>query len=306
MSLAKHEITHRDPQNIFKNLNCSLERRGAYQNISSCLCPCFFSVFRLLSQLDETERAFDEFWVRHQTKLEQCLQLRHFEHNYREVSWFLLAQSAQVKSSLWNPKSDPRIPAAGEDSVGAGVRETSDLLWGRNQPSLRWSYLCWAHRLWGESQRKYTETVWCHRVPDNTSLNHIFLIRLISKLLSAINYEQMVFKKFFCWSTGGAGQSGVVGPGGWGPHSEVPLCSGLHSAQMHRDQHNQWGCEGQSEGQEGPTPQSHEAASRFGKGKSRTCTTVVVWYICYCKGSAALPRLPNGWMMGSTCWRLNQ
>uniref|UniRef100_A0A3B4G5W0 Guanine nucleotide exchange factor DBS-like n=1 Tax=Pundamilia nyererei TaxID=303518 RepID=A0A3B4G5W0_9CICH len=43
------------------------------------------TVQRLLSQLDETERAFDEFWVRHQTKLEQCLQLRHFEHNYREV-----------------------------------------------------------------------------------------------------------------------------------------------------------------------------------------------------------------------------
>ncbi|XP_038576800.1 guanine nucleotide exchange factor DBS isoform X2 [Micropterus salmoides] len=43
------------------------------------------TVQRLLSQLDETERAFDEFWVRHQTKLEQCLQLRHFEHNFREV-----------------------------------------------------------------------------------------------------------------------------------------------------------------------------------------------------------------------------
>ncbi|XP_035533165.1 guanine nucleotide exchange factor DBS isoform X4 [Morone saxatilis] len=43
------------------------------------------TVQRLLSQLDETARAFDEFWVRHQTKLEQCLQLRHFEHNYREV-----------------------------------------------------------------------------------------------------------------------------------------------------------------------------------------------------------------------------
>uniref|UniRef100_A0A665UWS3 Mcf.2 cell line derived transforming sequence-like b n=1 Tax=Echeneis naucrates TaxID=173247 RepID=A0A665UWS3_ECHNA len=43
------------------------------------------TVQRLLSQLDETERAFDEFWVRHHTKLEQCLQLRHFEHNYREV-----------------------------------------------------------------------------------------------------------------------------------------------------------------------------------------------------------------------------
>uniref|UniRef100_UPI0037E82596 guanine nucleotide exchange factor DBS isoform X2 n=1 Tax=Semicossyphus pulcher TaxID=241346 RepID=UPI0037E82596 len=43
------------------------------------------TVQRLLSQLDETERAFDEFWVRHHTKLQQCLQLRHFEHNYREV-----------------------------------------------------------------------------------------------------------------------------------------------------------------------------------------------------------------------------
>ncbi|XP_037542487.1 guanine nucleotide exchange factor DBS [Nematolebias whitei] len=43
------------------------------------------TVQRLLSQLDETERAFDEFWVRHQTKLQQCLQLRHFELNHREV-----------------------------------------------------------------------------------------------------------------------------------------------------------------------------------------------------------------------------
>lgn len=55
---------------------------------------------RLLSQLDETERAFDEFWVRHQTKLEQCLQLRHFEHNYTEVSWFLVAPKDQAKSSF--------------------------------------------------------------------------------------------------------------------------------------------------------------------------------------------------------------
>uniref|UniRef100_A0A674PDB9 MCF.2 cell line derived transforming sequence like n=1 Tax=Takifugu rubripes TaxID=31033 RepID=A0A674PDB9_TAKRU len=47
------------------------------------------TVQRLLSQLDETERAFDEFWMRHQTKLEQCLQLRHFEHNYTEVRTLL-------------------------------------------------------------------------------------------------------------------------------------------------------------------------------------------------------------------------
>uniref|UniRef100_A0A8D0D142 MCF.2 cell line derived transforming sequence like n=1 Tax=Sander lucioperca TaxID=283035 RepID=A0A8D0D142_SANLU len=57
------------------------------------------TVQRLLSQLDETERAFDEFWVRHQTKLEQCLQLRHFEHNYREVSW-KLALLDQVSEKL--------------------------------------------------------------------------------------------------------------------------------------------------------------------------------------------------------------
>ncbi|CAL9690013.1 unnamed protein product [Knipowitschia caucasica] len=47
------------------------------------------TVQRLLSQLDETERAFDEFWLRHQTKLDQCLQLCHFEHNYQEVSSLL-------------------------------------------------------------------------------------------------------------------------------------------------------------------------------------------------------------------------
>ncbi|KAM8721795.1 guanine nucleotide exchange factor DBS isoform 4-T4 [Acanthopagrus schlegelii] len=43
------------------------------------------TVQRLLGQLDETEAAFDDFWERHRTKLEQCLQLRHFEHHFREV-----------------------------------------------------------------------------------------------------------------------------------------------------------------------------------------------------------------------------
>lgn len=41
---------------------------------------------RLLAQLNETEAAFDEFWAKHQQKLEQCLQLRHFEQDFREVS----------------------------------------------------------------------------------------------------------------------------------------------------------------------------------------------------------------------------
>nr|XP_020447632.1 guanine nucleotide exchange factor DBS-like isoform X2 [Monopterus albus] len=43
------------------------------------------TVQRLLGQLDETEAAFDDFWERHHTKLEQCLQLRHFEQHFREV-----------------------------------------------------------------------------------------------------------------------------------------------------------------------------------------------------------------------------
>uniref|UniRef100_A0A8B9I639 MCF.2 cell line derived transforming sequence like n=3 Tax=Anseriformes TaxID=8826 RepID=A0A8B9I639_9AVES len=45
---------------------------------------------RLLAQLHETETAFDEFWIKHQQKLEQCLCLRNFEQNFREVrnSWW--------------------------------------------------------------------------------------------------------------------------------------------------------------------------------------------------------------------------
>ncbi|XP_068261863.1 probable guanine nucleotide exchange factor MCF2L2 [Nyctibius grandis] len=47
------------------------------------------TVERLLAQLDETEKAFDQFWTKHHLKLEQCLQLRHFEHDFREVKLLL-------------------------------------------------------------------------------------------------------------------------------------------------------------------------------------------------------------------------
>ncbi|KAM4629679.1 guanine nucleotide exchange factor DBS [Polymixia lowei] len=43
------------------------------------------TVERLLAQLDETENAFEQFWSKHNLKLEQCLQLRHFEQDFREV-----------------------------------------------------------------------------------------------------------------------------------------------------------------------------------------------------------------------------
>uniref|UniRef100_A0AAY5EKW2 Mcf.2 cell line derived transforming sequence-like b n=1 Tax=Electrophorus electricus TaxID=8005 RepID=A0AAY5EKW2_ELEEL len=43
-------------------------------------------VHRLLSQLNESLTAFDEFWLLHQNKLDKCLQLRRFEHNVQQVT----------------------------------------------------------------------------------------------------------------------------------------------------------------------------------------------------------------------------
>lgn len=52
-----------------------------------CLNTVFVSVFfnRLLIQLDETEKNFDMFWADHEKKLQQCLKLRLFEQDFREV-----------------------------------------------------------------------------------------------------------------------------------------------------------------------------------------------------------------------------
>ncbi|XP_008105220.1 guanine nucleotide exchange factor DBS isoform X4 [Anolis carolinensis] len=54
------------------------------------------TVERLLAQLDETATAFDEFWSKHQQKLEQCLQLRHFELDFKEVKSDLDAVSERL------------------------------------------------------------------------------------------------------------------------------------------------------------------------------------------------------------------
>uniref|UniRef100_A0A1B0GCA0 CRAL-TRIO domain-containing protein n=1 Tax=Glossina morsitans morsitans TaxID=37546 RepID=A0A1B0GCA0_GLOMM len=40
---------------------------------------------RLLVQLEETERRFDEFWRTHRNRLQQCLELRRFEHSFRNL-----------------------------------------------------------------------------------------------------------------------------------------------------------------------------------------------------------------------------
>ncbi|KAJ8356954.1 hypothetical protein SKAU_G00197480, partial [Synaphobranchus kaupii] len=43
------------------------------------------TVERLLAQLEETDTAFEELWLKKRLKLEQCLQLRNFERDCREV-----------------------------------------------------------------------------------------------------------------------------------------------------------------------------------------------------------------------------
>ncbi|RXM32940.1 putative guanine nucleotide exchange factor MCF2L2 [Acipenser ruthenus] len=59
-----------------KNTSCKLNS-DELENVAT--------VERLLAQLDETENAFEQFWSKHHLKLEQCLQLRHFEQDFREI-----------------------------------------------------------------------------------------------------------------------------------------------------------------------------------------------------------------------------
>lgn len=49
----------------------------------------FFPFNRLLVQLEETERTFDDFWFSHSARLRQCLELRRFEQDFRELQVWL-------------------------------------------------------------------------------------------------------------------------------------------------------------------------------------------------------------------------
>ncbi|XP_056645987.1 guanine nucleotide exchange factor DBS-like isoform X1 [Diorhabda sublineata] len=48
-------------------------------------CSNVFAIERLLVQLEETERTFDEFWQGHFVRLRNCLELRRFEQDFREL-----------------------------------------------------------------------------------------------------------------------------------------------------------------------------------------------------------------------------
>nr|XP_030712563.1 guanine nucleotide exchange factor DBS isoform X1 [Globicephala melas] len=78
--------------------------RGPEQSPNQDQLDSQSTVQRLLAQLSETEAAFDEFWAKHQRKLEQCLQLRHFEQDFREVKAALdvLAQKITTLTDVGN------------------------------------------------------------------------------------------------------------------------------------------------------------------------------------------------------------
>lgn len=43
------------------------------------------TIERMLIQLEETEKSFDKFWIKHEHRLQQCLELRRFEDDFRKV-----------------------------------------------------------------------------------------------------------------------------------------------------------------------------------------------------------------------------
>uniref|UniRef100_A0A8C6YC95 MCF.2 cell line derived transforming sequence like n=1 Tax=Naja naja TaxID=35670 RepID=A0A8C6YC95_NAJNA len=94
--LAEEELPN-DAQATSYLLATHTERRDKMK--VQCLIQNFFIclfLLRLLSQLDETEAAFDDFWCKHQQKLEQCLQLRHFELDFKEVKTALDSVSEKL------------------------------------------------------------------------------------------------------------------------------------------------------------------------------------------------------------------
>ena len=48
-----------------------------------CVCVC---ASRLLTELSEVAKSFSKFWLQHERRLDQCLQLRRFEEKFKNVS----------------------------------------------------------------------------------------------------------------------------------------------------------------------------------------------------------------------------
>ncbi|XP_059355867.1 guanine nucleotide exchange factor DBS-like isoform X6 [Carassius carassius] len=76
------------------------------------------TVHRLLSQLNESSAAFDEFWIQHQNKLDICLKLCQFEHNFQQ-----LRTDLEQKTDTLNAFSDVGISSAQTEHL---LQELSD------------------------------------------------------------------------------------------------------------------------------------------------------------------------------------
>ncbi|CAD7014174.1 unnamed protein product [Ceratitis capitata] len=74
------------------------------------------AIERLLVQLEETERRFDEFWRTHRNRLQQCLELRRFEQDFRELQTIFDAHLKCVAEMTEIGESVERVDALMADT----------------------------------------------------------------------------------------------------------------------------------------------------------------------------------------------
>ncbi|XP_040137670.2 guanine nucleotide exchange factor DBS isoform X12 [Ictidomys tridecemlineatus] len=89
------QLAQKEGQRLLESLREPLAESTAH-SVNQDQLDSQATVQRLLAQLNETEAAFHEFWAKHQQKLEQCLQLRHFEQGFREVKATLDTASQKI------------------------------------------------------------------------------------------------------------------------------------------------------------------------------------------------------------------
>lgn len=91
---------------------------------------------RLLVQLDETERRFDDFWSSHLLRLRQCLELRRFEQAFRELQVWQMQQygcvSVAIRSTRFHSEQttfDEQLQAIVEmTEIGETVTHANSLM----------------------------------------------------------------------------------------------------------------------------------------------------------------------------------
>ncbi|CAG9540780.1 unnamed protein product [Cercopithifilaria johnstoni] len=62
-----------------------LDVKPEHEQLSPTRLHNVTAIERMLIQLEETERSFDAFWMKHEKRLTQCLKLRRFEDSFRKL-----------------------------------------------------------------------------------------------------------------------------------------------------------------------------------------------------------------------------